>query len=164
MKTKISALFAGLMLLGAGVGWAEDSNAPTNGAFTDLSLEELVNIKVTSVSKKEEDLNDAAAAITVLSNEDIRRSGATSVAEALRMVPGLNVARVDANKWRSAREVSTADMPTACSCSWMGAAFIRRCLAVFIGTRRTQCWMILTGSKSFEARGSLSGAPMRSTA
>lgn len=68
-------------------------------ALADLSLEELVNLKVTSVSKKEENLKDAAAAIFVLSHEDLRRSGATTVADALRLVPGLQVAALDASNW-----------------------------------------------------------------
>ncbi len=64
-----------------------------------LSLEELVNIEVTSVSKKVEKLTEAAAAVSVITSEDIRRSGATSIAEALRMVPGLQVARSTASQW-----------------------------------------------------------------
>src|SRR6267154_1040685 len=63
-------------------------------ASTELNLEDLINLQVTSVSKKEEKLSDAATAITVLNNDDIRRSGATSVMEALRMVPGADVAQV----------------------------------------------------------------------
>ncbi|MDB6040004.1 MAG: Iron complex outerrane recepter protein [Verrucomicrobiales bacterium] len=78
---------------------AADSSIPANAPVPDLSLEELVNIKVTSVSRKEERLNDAAAAIFVLSNDDLRRSGATSVADALRLVPGLQVASIDAGTW-----------------------------------------------------------------
>lgn len=65
----------------------------------DLSLEELINIKVTSVSKKEQNLNDAASAIFVLSNDALRRSGATSVAEALRLVPGMEVGAVNSSRW-----------------------------------------------------------------
>ncbi len=64
-----------------------------------LSIENLLQMEVTSVSKKAEKLSMAAAAIFVITNEDIRRSGATSIPEALRMVPGLEVARIDANKW-----------------------------------------------------------------
>ncbi len=64
-----------------------------------LSIENLLQIEVTSVSKKAEKLSRAAAAVFVITNEDIRRSGATSIPEALRMVPGLEVARIDANKW-----------------------------------------------------------------
>ena len=65
----------------------------------DIPLDELINIKVTSVSKKEENLFDAPAAISVLSNEDLRRSGATSIAESLRWVPGLDVGQVNSSQW-----------------------------------------------------------------
>nr|WP_249060558.1 TonB-dependent receptor plug domain-containing protein [Desulfobacter hydrogenophilus] len=58
-----------------------------------------MDIKVTSVSKKSQRLSDSAAAIFVITREDIRRSGATSIPDALRMAPGVNVARIDANKW-----------------------------------------------------------------
>ena len=59
--------------------------------LADLSIEQLLNESVTSVSKREQTLFDAAAAVSVLTNDDIRRSGANSVAEILRMVPGMNV-------------------------------------------------------------------------
>jgi iron complex outermembrane receptor protein len=88
--------FAGLLLLVAGSVTAVDTNRIS---VADLSLEDLVNLKVTSVSKKEEKLNDAAAAIFVLSNDDLRRSGATTVADALRLVPGLQVAAIDSSSW-----------------------------------------------------------------
>ncbi|MCA9470689.1 MAG: TonB-dependent receptor [Nitrospirales bacterium] len=67
--------------------------------FTQLSLEELMGIEITSVSKKKEKLSGAAAAVFVITQEDIRRSGVTSIPEALRMVPGMHVARLDNNKW-----------------------------------------------------------------
>src|ERR1700692_4697243 len=66
---------------------------------TALSMEDLMNIQVTSVSKRTQKVADAAAAVFVITHEDIRRSGATSIPEALRMVPGLQVARIDENKW-----------------------------------------------------------------
>ena len=56
-------------------------------------------MNVTSVSKRPEKLSDAAAAIYVITDEDIRRSGATSIAEALRLAPGLEVARQDSHTW-----------------------------------------------------------------
>jgi iron complex outermembrane recepter protein len=59
----------------------------------------LMNVQVTSVSKRSQKLADAAAAIFVITQEDIRRSGANSIPEALRMVPGVQVARIDENKW-----------------------------------------------------------------
>src|SRR5437879_4231967 len=66
---------------------------------TTMSVEDLMNMQVTSVSKRTQKVADAAAAIFVLTQEDIRRSGATSIPEALRLVPGLEVARIDQNKW-----------------------------------------------------------------
>jgi iron complex outermembrane receptor protein len=65
----------------------------------ELSLEELMNEPVTSVSKKETRLGDAAAAITVITPEDLRRLGITNIPDALRLVPGFDVARIDAHHW-----------------------------------------------------------------
>jgi iron complex outermembrane receptor protein len=67
--------------------------------FADLSLEELANIQVTSVSKRAESLAEASASIFVITGDDIRRSGATSIPEALRLAPNLQVARVDARNY-----------------------------------------------------------------
>ena len=71
--------------------------AKSSGDLENFTLEQLVNVKVTSVSKKETDLFTSPAAIYVITAEDIRRSGMTSIPELLRMVPGLQVARIDAN-------------------------------------------------------------------
>jgi len=68
-------------------------------ALADLSLEELSNIEITSVSKRAERLSDAPAPIFVITAEDIRRSGATSLPEALRMAPNLEVARVSSHAY-----------------------------------------------------------------
>lgn len=76
--------------------WAEVS---TQEDVLDLTVEELLNVEVTSVSKKAQSLNDAPAAIFVITNEDIKRTGVTSIPDALRMAPGLDVARIDSNKW-----------------------------------------------------------------
>jgi iron complex outermembrane receptor protein len=67
--------------------------------LSEASLETLMNIEVTSVAKKGQRLSQAAAAVFVITQEDIRRSGATSIPEALRMAPGIDVAQIDANKW-----------------------------------------------------------------
>src|SRR2546429_2698209 len=66
---------------------------------TAMSMEDLMNMQVTSVSKRTQKVADAAAAIFVITQEDIRRSGATNIPEALRLVPGVQVARIDENKW-----------------------------------------------------------------
>ncbi len=78
---------------------ANDKPAATTRDFGDLSLEELMNETVTSVSKKEQKLADAASAVAVLSNDDIRRSGVTTLADALRLVPGMTVASVNSHNW-----------------------------------------------------------------
>jgi len=97
--------FFRFLLRGAVVGSLILSSTPVFSAtaepddLLDLSLESLLDIEVTSVSKRAESISQAAAAISVLTSEDIRRSGVTSVPEALRMVPGLEVARMDANRW-----------------------------------------------------------------
>ena len=67
--------------------------------LTNMSLEALMNLEVTSVSKKPERQTGAAAAIFVITNNDLRRWGVTNIPEALRRVPGISVARIDANKW-----------------------------------------------------------------
>lgn len=70
-----------------------------NVDYTDLDVEALLMVEVTSVSKKKQKIGDAPAAIHVITQEDIRRSGVTSVADALRMVPGMEVAKINAHAW-----------------------------------------------------------------
>ncbi len=64
-----------------------------------LSLEELSQIEVTTPSKSPVSVQNTAAAIFVITGDDIRRSGATSIPEALRLAPGVEVARIDASTW-----------------------------------------------------------------
>ncbi len=68
-------------------------------ALKQLSLEQLLDIEVTSVSKQPEKLLDAAAAIQVITGEEIRRSGATNIPEALRLADNLNVAQENSHDW-----------------------------------------------------------------
>jgi iron complex outermembrane receptor protein len=67
--------------------------------LADLSIEELMNESVTSVSKRQQKLSQVAAALFVINQEDIRRSGALNIPDLLRMVPGLDVAQINANTW-----------------------------------------------------------------
>ena len=67
--------------------------------LTQASLEDLMNIQVTSVSKKEQKLAKTGAAIFVITQDDIHRSGATNIPDVLRMAPGVDVAQIDANRW-----------------------------------------------------------------
>ncbi len=85
-------------------GWCSPRGASTSGSpaaqdLTTTSIEDLMNIDVTSVSKKDQKLSQVAAAIYVISQEDIHRSGATNIPDLLRMVPGLDVAQIDSNTW-----------------------------------------------------------------
>lgn len=84
----------GLILLAAGAARAQSATT-----LDQVSIEDLLNIEVTSASKKEQTLFRTAAAVYVLTNEDLRRSGVTTIPDALRLVPGLQVASIDANKW-----------------------------------------------------------------
>jgi len=73
---------------------------PTSLAdLKQLSLEQLMNVEVTSVAKKEQRVADTAAAVFVITQEDIRRSGVTTIPEALRLAPGVTVSRIDGNSW-----------------------------------------------------------------
>lgn len=89
------ASFLSILLAGSTVA-QNPRNVPD---VTNMSMEDLMNMQVTSVTKHTQKVADAAAAIFVITQEDIRRSGATSIPEALRLVPGLEVARIDQNKW-----------------------------------------------------------------
>src|SRR5882762_7362852 len=93
-RTMVAGLVAALL--------AANSAAQSQKSVPDvatLSMEDLMKLEVTSVSKRTQKVADAAAAVFVITQEDIRRSGATSIPEALRLVPGLEVARIDQNKW-----------------------------------------------------------------
>jgi iron complex outermembrane receptor protein len=68
-------------------------------ALSQLSLEQLGDIEVTTASKEPEQVWQTPAAIYVLTQEDIRRSGATTIPEVLRLVPGVEVARIDSDHW-----------------------------------------------------------------
>ncbi len=95
MATSIIKILTVLAALGL-VNLAQATERPD---LTTLSLEELMSIEVTSVSKQPQRISDAAAAVFIITQDAIRRSGATSIPELLRIAPGVQVARIDANKW-----------------------------------------------------------------
>jgi len=67
--------------------------------LTQLPLEDLMNVQVVSVSRKEQKLSQTGAAVFVITQEDIHHSGAANIPDVLRMAPGVNVAQIDANAW-----------------------------------------------------------------
>src|SRR6202167_516602 len=78
---------------------SSDADQQSSNPLKELTLEQLVNVEITTVSKEPEQVWKAAAAVFVLTSEDIRRSGATSIPEVLRLVPGVEVARIDSDQW-----------------------------------------------------------------
>ena len=88
------------LLAGSSAPCFADSPAKQqNDALLNMSLADLGNIKVTSTSKEPEELWKTPAAVYVLTQEDIRRYGATTIPEALRLVPGVQVSRIDQDHW-----------------------------------------------------------------
>lgn len=71
----------------------------TGHDLTEMSIEDLMNIEVTLASKNPRKYFDTPAAIYVITNEDIKRSGVTSIPEALRLAPGVEVERIDSTQW-----------------------------------------------------------------
>lgn len=91
-----------IVLSGGVHSQAAPQTAPPQKATGDLaqmSIEDLMNLEVTSGAKKDESVQHTAAAIFVITGEDIRRSGATTLPDALRMAPGLEVAQISGNTW-----------------------------------------------------------------
>ena len=97
---KTSYVWALLVLL-TSISWAVERPVTRQGFLdpTQISLEDLLKIEVISITKRPESRAEVAAAVYVITQDDIRRSGVTSLPEALRLAPGVQVARIDANKW-----------------------------------------------------------------
>ena len=98
LRQAAAAVFCLLLSVAPAVR-AQEEPRPQASDLKRLSLEQLMEIDVTSVSRRSEPVSGAAAAITVITGEDIRRSGATSLPEALRLAPNLEVARVSGTTW-----------------------------------------------------------------
>jgi len=118
LRHRAARLFAGgvatiLLIFCSGVRADDSPPNPASGAttpnaaaaqnkpqdLTQLGIEDLMKIQVTTASRQAQPLSAVPAAVFVITQEDIRRSGVTSIPEALRMAPGVEVARIDANKW-----------------------------------------------------------------
>ena len=97
----IAGLLRRIVLAAAvlGCGAARAEVHASAGDLVDLSLEQLSDIVVTSVSRRAQSLADAPASVYVITHDEIRRSGVTSLPEALRLAPNLEVARADTNQY-----------------------------------------------------------------
>jgi iron complex outermembrane recepter protein len=79
---------------------AQQTSAPPPSAdLTQMNIEDLMKVEVTSVSRQQQSLSKTAAAVFVITQDDIQRSGATNIPDLLRMVPGVQVAQINANSW-----------------------------------------------------------------
>lgn len=107
-----ATLLGSLLLAQAGVAVHADtgSGAETSGELKTLSVEELMNVEVTSVAKEPQKLLRAPASIQVITAEDIRRSGATTLPEALRLADNLQVAQTSAHDWSISARGFNADL------------------------------------------------------
>ena len=89
----------GLVIFVSGVFAQTRKSLTSSNDLKKLSVEELMSVEVTTVSRRESTVGESPAAVFVITPEDIRRSGATTFPELFRMVPGMDVARIDNNKW-----------------------------------------------------------------
>src|ERR1051326_4459430 len=76
---------------------AGQESSPKN--LGEMDIEDLMNVKITSVSKKAQRLSAVAASVFVITQEDIRRSGLHSIPEILRLAPGVQVAQIGSGSW-----------------------------------------------------------------
>lgn len=93
----LAVVFVLVFLCAQGLSQTEDSLSTST--LKKLSLEDLMNVEVTSVSKRSEKLIEAASAIQVITNDDIRHSGVKTLAEALKLAANLQVAQVNSSQW-----------------------------------------------------------------
>lgn len=101
---RVCAASLPLVLVVCEAAWGQAAQSQQNPQatprdLTQVSLETLMNVEVTSASKKEQKLSRVAAAMFVITQEDVRRSGARNIPDLLRMVPGVDVAQINANAW-----------------------------------------------------------------
>ncbi|MBV8939642.1 MAG: TonB-dependent receptor [Alphaproteobacteria bacterium] len=102
----ISSVFPMIFLAAAAQA---QQTAPVDSEMEEILSLDIADLTVTSASKREQKLSDVPAAIYVISHEDLHRAGITSIPEALRMVPGMEVAQTASNAWAvSARGFNSA--------------------------------------------------------
>ncbi|HEX6639625.1 MAG TPA: TonB-dependent receptor plug domain-containing protein [Thermoanaerobaculia bacterium] len=113
MYEETAAAMLSFLLLGACASLPEASSAPTPVALKKLTLRELMDVEVTSVSRGPSKLSHTAASIQVITRDDIHRSGATTLAEALRLAPNLQIAQTNSHDWAiTARGFNGASVAT----------------------------------------------------
>ncbi len=129
--------------------WAQTSQSNQNSPddLKDLSLEQLGNVQVTTTSKEPEDVWKTPAAIYVITQEDIRRSGATSIPEILRLAPGVEVARIDSDHWAVGIRGFGGEFSKSLLVLIDGRSVYSPLFAGSTGRCRTRCLRISSASK-----------------
>src|SRR5882724_9595799 len=120
-RTKVPILWCLMVVLAAIAARSQPTaDVATNSAavavYKKMSLEQLMDLDVTSVSKHTEKLSETASAIQVVTGEQIRRSGASSIPEALRLAGNLEVAQVDSRQWAISARGFNNTTATRCWC------------------------------------------------
>lgn len=99
LVSRLTAVACVTLKVGAVIAADATTASLSSVDFSRMTLEDLANIEISSVLKRPERLSDAAAAVYVITSEDIRRSGYTSIPEILRLAPNLQVARDDSSNY-----------------------------------------------------------------
>src|SRR5687768_12991257 len=97
MTNRLGTLLLAGLAVGAFPVGAEAQRPSAN--LSEVTIEELMDIRVTSAARKSQRAEDVAAAMYVITRDDIRRSGLATLPEILRLAPGVQVAQVSASKW-----------------------------------------------------------------
>ena len=127
-----------------------------------LSLEELANVQVTSVARTPEPLGEAPASIYVISREDIRRSGAQSLPEVLRLAPNLEVAQINSASYTvTARGFNSPESANKLLVLIDGRSVYSPLASTVSGRAWTSTWPTWIGSRWSAVRAGPCGAPTR---
>lgn len=99
LRRAVCQVLAFFILVPAIRSWASSSSSESENPLKQLSLEQLGNVEVTTVSKSPSEVWKTAAAVYVITQDDIQRSGAATIPDALRLAPGVEVAQIDSSRW-----------------------------------------------------------------
>ncbi|MBL8396875.1 MAG: TonB-dependent receptor plug domain-containing protein [Candidatus Accumulibacter sp.] len=149
------------------VGWTVTLITPAvlaaaDDPFFDLDLHEVLDLEVTSVSKKPQTVSRAAAAVFVITADDIRRSGAMTIPDLLRMAPGIQVGQISANSWAVSSRGPSGRFTNKLLVLIDGRSVYTPTFRECIGTCRIRCWPTSSASKSFAVRAHRCGERTRS--
>ncbi len=153
----IALLFSFVSVLFGGTVFGDEHAMPED--LTELSIEELMDVEVTLTARKPRKLSHSAAAIFVITAEDIRRSGVTNIPDALRMAPGIQVGRIDSNKWAVTSRGFNSRYASKLLVLMDGRTIYSPLFPGRFGKFRTRSWKTLSKLRSSGDPGRVSGEP-----